>query len=102
LRHPIKRRAVRLEHAVASGSGRSARSFVIILIVQLAVVVLRPLLVDAFQVPEFILLSPFTTIATPASAFVGEFIASQQGLGYLMIQLRSSLDTPAMVVLWCC
>jgi hypothetical protein len=36
-----------MEHVVASGSGRSARSFAIILIVRLAVVMLWPLLVDA-------------------------------------------------------
>jgi hypothetical protein len=36
-----------MEHAVASGSGRSARSLAIILIVHLAVVMLWPLLVDA-------------------------------------------------------
>ncbi len=29
---------------------------------------------------------------------VGEFIASERGLGYLMIQVQSSLDTPAMVM----
>ncbi|MEP6837526.1 MAG: ABC transporter permease, partial [Bradyrhizobium sp.] len=27
-----------------------------------------------------------------------EFIASERGLGYLMIQVQSSLDTPAMVM----
>src|SRR3982075_4036539 len=31
-------------------------------------------------------------------AVVGEFIASERGLGYLMIQVQSSLDTPAMVM----
>jgi hypothetical protein len=36
-----------MEHAVASGSGRSVRSFAIILIVHLVVVILWPLLVDA-------------------------------------------------------
>ena len=29
-------------------------------------------------------------------AVVGEFIASERGLGYLMIQVQASLDTPAM------
>lgn len=31
-----------------------------------------------------------------AGAIVGEFIASDRGLGYLMIQVQASLDTPAM------
>ena len=31
-----------------------------------------------------------------AEAYVGEFIASERGLGYLMIQVQASLDTPAM------
>ena len=33
-----------------------------------------------------------------AGAIVGEFIVSERGLGYLMIQVQSSLDTPAMVM----
>ncbi|HWZ41637.1 MAG TPA: ABC transporter permease [Bradyrhizobium sp.] len=33
-----------------------------------------------------------------AGAIVGEFIASDRGLGYLMIQVQSALDTPAMVM----
>jgi NitT/TauT family transport system permease protein len=33
-----------------------------------------------------------------AGAVVGEFIASERGLGYLMIQVQSSLDTPAMLM----
>jgi NitT/TauT family transport system permease protein len=33
-----------------------------------------------------------------AGAIVGEFIASERGLGYLMIQVQSALDTPAMVM----
>ena len=33
-----------------------------------------------------------------AGAVVGEFIASERGLGYIMIQVQSSLDTPAMVM----
>src|SRR6266550_2224522 len=35
---------------------------------------------------------------TVGGAIVGEFIASERGLGYLMIQVQSSLDTPAMVM----
>jgi NitT/TauT family transport system permease protein len=35
-------------------------------------------------------------ILAVAGAVVGEFIASERGLGYLMIQVQSSLDTPAM------
>jgi len=38
------------------------------------------------------------TFGTIAGAIVGEFIASERGLGYLMIQVQSSLDTPAMVM----
>jgi NitT/TauT family transport system permease protein len=53
---------------VSSEGGRSARSFAIILIVHLAVIVLWQLLVDAFQVPKFILPSPIATVATLASA----------------------------------
>ena len=45
----------------------SARSFAIILIVHLAVIVLWQVLVDAFQVPKFILPSPLATLATLAS-----------------------------------
>jgi len=37
-------------------------------------------------------------ILAVAGAIVGEFIASERGLGYLMIQVQSSLDTPAMVM----
>jgi NitT/TauT family transport system permease protein len=37
-------------------------------------------------------------ILAVAGAIVGEFIASDRGLGYLMIQVQSSLDTPAMVM----
>jgi NitT/TauT family transport system permease protein len=47
-------------------SGRSARSFAIILVVHLAVVVLWQALVDAFQVPKFILPSPLAALATLA------------------------------------
>jgi NitT/TauT family transport system permease protein len=36
------------------------------------------------------------TILAVAGAIVGEFIASDSGLGYLMIQAQSSFDTPAM------
>ncbi len=35
-------------------------------------------------------------ILAVAGAIVGEFIASDSGLGYLMIQVQASLDTPAM------
>lgn len=35
-------------------------------------------------------------ILAVAGAVVGEFIASGRGLGYLMIQVQTSLDTPAM------
>jgi len=35
-------------------------------------------------------------ILAVAGAVVGEFIASERGLGYLMIQVQASLDTPAM------
>jgi NitT/TauT family transport system permease protein len=35
-------------------------------------------------------------ILAVAGAVVGEFIASDRGLGYLMIQVQSSLDTAAM------
>ena len=37
-------------------------------------------------------------ILAVAGAIVGEFIASDRGLGYLMIQVQSSLETPAMVM----
>ena len=49
-------------------TGRSARSLAIILIVHLAMIVLWQVLVDAFQVPKFILPSPLATLATLASA----------------------------------
>jgi NitT/TauT family transport system permease protein len=35
-------------------------------------------------------------ILAVAGAVVGEFIASERGLGYLMIQVQATLDTPAM------
>src|SRR6266516_8060719 len=53
---------------VFSGDGGSARSFAIILVVHLAVIVLWQVLVDAFHVPKFILPSPLATIATLTSA----------------------------------
>src|SRR6476660_10119058 len=53
---------------VFSGDGGSARSFAIILIVHLVVIVLWQVLVDAFQVPKFILPSPLATLATLGSA----------------------------------
>ena len=37
-------------------------------------------------------------ILAVAGATVGEFIASERGLGYLMIQVQSSLDTAAMIM----
>ncbi|MCG6205535.1 ABC transporter permease [Rhodopseudomonas sp. HC1] len=37
-------------------------------------------------------------ILAVAGAIVGEFIASERGLGYLMIQVQSALDTPAMLM----
>ena len=49
---------------VFSGDGGSARSFAIIVVVHLAVIVLWQVLVDAFQVPKFILPSPLATIKT--------------------------------------
>ena len=48
--------------------GRSARSLAIILIVHLAVIILWQILVDAFQVPKFILPSPLATLQTLTSA----------------------------------
>ena len=48
--------------------GRPARSLAIILIVHLAVIILWQILVDAFQVPKFILPSPLATLQTLASA----------------------------------
>ena len=56
------------EHMVSSDGMRSVRSLAIILIVHLAVIVLWQVLVDAFQVPKFILPSPLATIATLTSA----------------------------------
>src|SRR5258708_6806033 len=47
---------------------RSAKTFAIILVVPLAVIVLWQVLVDAFQVPKFILPSPLATLATLTSA----------------------------------
>ena len=50
------------------GDGRSsARSFAIILVVHLAVLVLWQVLVDAFHVPKFILPSPLATLQTLGS-----------------------------------
>lgn len=39
-----------------------------------------------------------SAILAVAGAIVGEFIASERGLGYLMIQVQSSLDTAAMLM----
>src|SRR5712672_2904915 len=47
---------------------RSAKTFAIILIVHLAVIVLWQVLVDAFHVPKFVLPSPLATVATLGSA----------------------------------
>ena len=35
-------------------------------------------------------------VLTVAGAIVGEFIASEEGLGYLMLQVQVTLDTAAM------
>src|SRR4029077_18865529 len=59
--------AVCREHTV-SGAGRSAKTLAIILVVHLAVIVLWQVLVDAFNVPKFILPSPLAALATLASA----------------------------------
>ncbi|HEV3501310.1 MAG TPA: ABC transporter permease, partial [Bradyrhizobium sp.] len=48
--------------------GRSARSLAIVLIVHLVVIVLWQVLVDAFNVPKFILPSPLAALGTLASA----------------------------------
>ena len=53
---------------VSGGSSRSTRSLTIIVFVHLAVIVLWQILVDAFQVPNFILPSPLAALATLASA----------------------------------
>jgi NitT/TauT family transport system permease protein len=36
------------------------------------------------------------TVLAVAGAVVGEFIASEEGLGYLMLQVQVTLDTAAM------
>src|SRR6266481_9683882 len=59
---------LRREYGVFSGGMRSAKTLAIILIVHLAVIVLWQVLVDAFQVPKFILPSPLATLATLGSA----------------------------------
>jgi NitT/TauT family transport system permease protein len=56
------------ERIIFGDGGRSARSLAIILIVHLAVIVLWQVLVDAFQVPKFILPSPLAALGTLASA----------------------------------
>src|SRR3981081_1851440 len=53
---------------VSSDGIRYARSFAIILIVHLAVIVLWQVLVDAFHVPKFVLPSPLATLSTLGSA----------------------------------
>jgi NitT/TauT family transport system permease protein len=57
-----------MERAVAGNAARSVRSLTIILIVHLCVILLWEVLVDAFQVPKFILPSPLATLATLAHA----------------------------------
>jgi NitT/TauT family transport system permease protein len=57
-----------MERAVADNAARSVRSLTIILIVHLGVILLWEVLVDAFQVPKFILPSPLATLATLAHA----------------------------------
>src|SRR5262249_52507 len=49
-------------------SGRSARSFAIILIVHFAVILIWQFCVDVFQVPKFILPSPLAAVSTLAYA----------------------------------
>ena len=56
------------EQTVLGETGRSARSFAIILIVHLAVILFWQLAVDAFQVPKFILPSPLAALSTLAYA----------------------------------
>ena len=53
---------------MSSDGIRSARSFAVILIVHLVVIVLWQVLVDAFHVPKFVLPSPLATVATLTSA----------------------------------
>jgi NitT/TauT family transport system permease protein len=57
-----------MERAVSGNAVRSVRSLTIILIVHLGVILLWEILVDAFQVPKFILPSPLATVATLAHA----------------------------------
>src|SRR4051794_11635161 len=56
------------EHAVPGDGMRSAKTFAIILVVHLTVIVLWQVLVDAFAVPKFMLPSPLATVATLTSA----------------------------------
>ena len=53
---------------MAGGGARPARSFAIVLIVHLAVLVLWQVAVDAFHVPKFILPSPLATVQTLGTA----------------------------------
>src|SRR6202021_2758573 len=54
---------------MVSSDGRlNVRSLAIVLIVHLAVIVLWQVMVDAFQVPKFILPSPLAALATLSSA----------------------------------
>jgi NitT/TauT family transport system permease protein len=59
---------VRGAQVVSDGSGLSVRVFAVIVAVHLAVILLWQLLVDAFQVPKFVLPSPVAVLATLASA----------------------------------
>jgi len=53
---------------VSDGSGLSVRAFAVIVAAHLAVILLWQILVDAFQVPKFVLPSPVVVLATLASA----------------------------------
>lgn len=65
---PVRRGILRAERhkerAVSSDGMRTARSLAVIVIVHLAVIVLWQVLVDAFQVPKFVLPSPLAVIKT--------------------------------------
>src|SRR6266581_892920 len=65
--------------------------------VALAVLFCWSPLLSLLLLPLFVTLNMIPKVAV-AGAIVGEFIASERGLGYLMIQVQSSLDTPAMVM----
>ena len=46
--------------------------------------------------PATALAMKVATVLPVAGAVVGEFIASEEGLGYLMLQVQVTLDTAAM------